>query len=80
VTSGMVPRHTYTERSQATRKRQRRGELCARVNADVAERQFLVARGYLDPLGMSLVGDELDRAVQQFFSDRIAEAITRGHL
>jgi hypothetical protein len=29
---------------------------------------------------MSLVGHGLDRAVQQFFSDQIAEATTRGHV
>jgi hypothetical protein len=73
----MAPWHTSTERSRTTRQRKRRGELPASLTADAVERRFLVARGYLDPLQMEAKGPALNAAMQQFFSDQIAEIITR---
>jgi hypothetical protein len=68
---------TSTARIAGLRKRRRRAELPAQLGMNDEERRFLVARGYLDPLETAKTGAALDSAVQQFFSDQIAEITAR---
>lgn len=64
---------TSTERSKRLRGRRRRGEAIAIIRINRAERERLVALGYLD---QSLLGAEkgpaLDLAVEAYVSDELA--------